>query len=75
MNSTPINPTGQGKIPDHDLSIADLIRITGLSRNRAYRLRYWGEYRVGTGQKATRRIRREEFLYRRNNGLNIAVEG
>lgn len=60
------------QIPDHDLTIADVIRITGISRNRAYTLRFWGEYRVGNGQKS-RRIRREEFLYRRNNGLDITV--
>ena len=60
-------------IPNHDLTIADIIRITGISRNSAYGLRYWGEYKIGSGQKA-RRIRREEFVYRRNNGLDIAVE-
>lgn len=59
-------------LPEHDLTIADVQRITGISRNRAYSLHFWGEYRIGPGQKS-RRVRREEFVYRRNNGLDIAV--
>lgn len=60
-------------IPERDLTIADVIKVTGISRNRAYGLRFHGEYRIGSGQKS-RRIRREEFVYRRQNGLNIVVE-
>lgn len=59
-------------IPDHDLTIADVMRITGISANIAYKLRYYGEYKIGSGQKG-RRIRREEFVYRRNNGMDIVI--
>jgi CO/xanthine dehydrogenase FAD-binding subunit len=60
-------------VPQRDLTISDVIRITGIAKNRAYVLRYHGEYRIGNGQKC-RRIRREEFIYRRQNGLNIVVD-
>jgi CO/xanthine dehydrogenase FAD-binding subunit len=59
-------------MPDCDITVADIIKITGISKNRAYRLKYWGEYRIGSGQKS-RRIRREEFVYRRQNGLDITI--
>jgi hypothetical protein len=60
-------------IPQRDLTISDVIRITGIAKNRAYAFRYHGEYKIGNGQK-NRRIRREEFMYRRQNGLNIVVD-
>jgi hypothetical protein len=68
-----MNAMIENVIPQHDLTIPDVIRITGIAKNRAYALRYHGEYKIGNGQKC-RRIRREEFVYRRQNGLNITVD-
>jgi len=50
-----------------DYTIAEIARITGCGKNKAYENTYYGEYRNGI----TRLIRKEIFDYRRAQGLNI----
>ncbi len=53
-----------------DFTIADIIHITGCAKDNAYSRRYHGEYFMGR----RRLVRREVFLYRRSQGLNICKE-
>jgi nitrogen regulatory protein PII len=56
------NATNQG-----DYTIADVARIIGCGKNKAYNCKHHGEYSTG----ATRMIRRDVFDYRRAQGLNV----
>ncbi|MBN1603101.1 MAG: hypothetical protein JW915_15940 [Chitinispirillaceae bacterium] len=56
------NASNQG-----DYTIADVARIIGCGKNKAYACKYHGEYSAG----ATRMIRRDVFEYRRAQGLDV----
>lgn len=52
-----------------DLTIAQVQRILGCGRSAAYDNRYHGEYR----HNGRRMVRREEFMYRRAQGLDVCI--
>lgn len=54
-------------LPITDLTISEIIKITGISRAKAYNSRFCGEYTIGK----QRRVRRDIFMKRRSEGLNI----
>jgi len=57
----------QNETPDRDLTIPDIIRLTGISRDKAYGCVFHGEYRIGK----QRRVRKEIFMLRRSCGQDI----
>lgn len=52
-----------------DLTIAQVQRILGCGRSAAYDNRYHGEYR----HNGRRMVQREEFMYRRSQGLDVCI--
>jgi len=54
---------------DGDLSIAQIRNILGIGDGAAYGSQYHGEYR----HNGRRLVRREEFLYRRQQGLDVCI--
>lgn len=55
--------------PKGDLTIAQVQHILGCGRSAAYDNRYHGEYR----HNGRRMVRREEFMYRRAQGLDVCI--
>ena len=53
----------------HDLTIAQIKKILGVGNSKAYNVTYHGEYY----HNGRRMVRREEFEYRREQGLDICV--
>ena len=58
------------ELPDY--TIGQMAKILSIHPNRAYMLRYHGEYRAFDGQKG-RRVYRKVVDYRRANGLQVAI--
>lgn len=54
---------------DSDLSIAEAAAECGISANYAYKLHWFGEYKIG----ARRRICRKDFDHRRATGQEVAT--
>lgn len=52
-----------------DFSIAQIRNILGIGDGAAYGSQYHGEYR----HNGRRLVRREEFLYRRKQGLDVCI--
>ena len=54
---------------DGDLSIAQIQKILGVGNSSAYSVKYHGEYQLN----GRRLVRREEFMYRRRQGLDVCI--
>ncbi len=75
MHSTPLHVqkrrfTMTVRSNSGDFSIAQIKKILGVGNSSAYSATYFGEYR----HNGRRLVRREEFLYRRNQGLDVCCK-
>ena len=64
-----LSKTSSIALGEGDFTIADIQKILGIGASAAYKATYHGEYR----HNGRRLVRREVFLYRRKQGLDVCI--